>query len=248
MNIKKVASVVVCLGLLVSSIFFLSKLGLFKDDFVYAATVEATRVVIPARLPSQIIKFDVMAGDHIEKGQEIAKLDPTELQISLKQVNGKYERSLALYKNGHFPKSDLEVIQAEKEEIELKLRWCTVISTISGTVLAKYKECGEWVTQGTGLVSVADIRNVKAIFYIEHDKVAFVKVGDEVACYLPEMPGKTFCGKITVINSEPEFTPKNVQTRTERVRLVFGVRIDFINDEEILKPGMTVETQFEKFE
>jgi HlyD family secretion protein len=61
---------------------------------------------------------------------------------------------------------------------------------------------------------------------------------------LPEI-NKTFTGYIRTINDEAEFTPKNVQTRNERERLVYGVKIYFKNDENYtLKPGMTLEVQF----
>jgi HlyD family secretion protein len=61
--------------------------------------------------------------------------------------------------------------------------------------------------------------------------------------YLPELNSREFDGKIIKINEEAEFTPKNVQTRSERTRLVFGVKVSFFdsNAEEILKPGMTIE-------
>jgi HlyD family secretion protein len=61
--------------------------------------------------------------------------------------------------------------------------------------------------------------------------------------YLPELDNREFEGTIVKINDEAEFTPKNVQTRTERERLVFGVKVNFrdANAQEILKPGMTIE-------
>ncbi len=60
---------------------------------------------------------------------------------------------------------------------------------------------------------------------------------------LPEMPGRFFPGRIAMIRKEAEFTPKNVQTRNERARLVYGVKILFPNPEETLKPGMTIEVK-----
>ncbi|MDR0625154.1 MAG: efflux RND transporter periplasmic adaptor subunit [Holosporales bacterium] len=244
MNIKKMVGIIVLLILAGGGFFLAQRASFFDENFSYAGTLEATRIIVPTRLSSQITKFDVKAGDRLTKGQVIAKLDDSELKISFKKLNSRYERGLTLFKDGHFPKSDLEVLEAEKDDIELKLSWCSVKSPINGVVLAKYKEAGEWVTQGTGIVAIADTRNLWTIFYVEHDKIASLKLGMQVACVLPEMPGKKFRGQISVINSEPEFTPKNVQTRSERTRLVFGVRVDFENKEEILKPGMTIETQF----
>ncbi|MDR1907405.1 MAG: efflux RND transporter periplasmic adaptor subunit [Holosporales bacterium] len=247
MNIKKIFIASIGIGAVAFGAWYTKPwemLGGFNDELFYAGCLEATRVVIPSRLPSQIIKFDIKAGDRLKKGDLLAELDSAELQISLKKIKSKHERALTLYKAGNFSKSDLEAIQAEKDGVELKLRWCKVASSIDGVILAKYKELGEWVTQGTGLALIADIRNIKAFFYVEHDKVASLKVGADVVCSLPEVPGREFHGKIAVISSEPEFTPKNVQTRSERTRLVYKVQVDFLNEDEVLKPGMTIETLF----
>jgi HlyD family secretion protein len=244
-NIKKVFGTVIAIAAIAGGgTFLVQKCDVFEKNFAYAGTLEATRIIVPARLSSQITSFDVKAGDRLAKGQVIATLDDSDLKISLKKVGSKYTRSLTLFKGGHFSKTELEELEAEKEGIELQQLWCTIKAPLDSVVLAKYKEAGEWATQGMGIVSLADIRNIWAIFYVEHDKIAGLKLGDQVVCTLPEMPGKEFHGKISVINSEPEFTPKNVQTRTERTRRVCGIRVDFVNEEEILKPGMTIETQF----
>jgi HlyD family secretion protein len=228
----------------VGSWFVLNRAVFRKSELFYAGSLEATRIIIPSRLPSQIVEFDVKAGDRISKGSVVAKLDNADLLIALKKVKSKYDRALTLHKAGNFSKSDLETLQADKDDIELRLAWCNVRSPIDGVILAKYKERGEWVTQGTGLALIADIRNIKAFFYVEHDKIASLKIGKTIDCFLPEMQEHCFVGTVSVISSEPEFTPKNVQTRTERTRLVYKIQVDFDNEDEVLKPGMTIETLF----
>jgi HlyD family secretion protein len=241
---KRILIAVVFIFAAAGSWFVLKQKVFASVELFYAGSLEATRVVIPSRLPSQILEFDVKAGDRISKGSVVAKLDNANLLIELKKVKSKYDRALTLHKAGNYSKSDLETIQADKDEIELKLAWCNVKSPIDGVILAKYKECGEWVTQGTGLALIADIRNIKAFFYVEHDKIASLKIGEKVECSLPEMPDHRFVGTVSVISSEPEFTPKNVQTRSERTRLVYKIQVDFDNKDEVLKPGMTIETLF----
>jgi HlyD family secretion protein len=248
MNIKKVIVAVSLGGLAIFLGFFIKNSSFFEDEIFYAGTLEATRVVVPARLPSQIINLYIKSGDRVKKGQILAKLDDADLQIARKKASSRYERCLITYKSGGCTKTDLDASQAEKDDLELKTKeWCVIKSPIGGIVLTKYRECGEWVAPGSGIAAIADIINMKVIFYIEHDKVASLKVGDSIVCILPEMPDHRFCGKITIISSEPEFTPKNVQTRSERTRLVYGIQVDFENNDEILKPGMTIETQFKAF-
>jgi len=70
-----------------------------------------------------------------------------------------------------------------------------------------------------------------------------IKTGMEVKAYVPESNMREITGKIVKINDEAEFTPKNVQTRKERTRLVYGVKLEFSNTDNFLKPGMTVEAK-----
>ena len=93
------------------------------------------------------------------------------------------------------------------------------------------------------LVTVADLSEVWAMVYVPQPLLAKLSPGQSVEAILPELPGRTLQGKIARIREQAEFTPKNVQTRQERTRLVFGVKIVFPNPERILKPGMTVEVR-----
>ena len=125
----------------------------------------------------------------------------------------------------------------------LKVQWCTVKSPVSGRLLYSYREEGELVAPGTKLATVADLSEVWAYIYVPHDLLAKLKPGMEISGFLPEAGGKELPGRISVIYSEAEFTPKNVQTRKERTRLVFAVKVSFPNPDETLKPGMTIEVK-----
>ncbi len=127
------------------------------------------------------------------------------------------------------------------------LKWCDIRSPISGTIITKFKEEGEFVAPGVNIVSIANTENIWAYFYVEHNLINKLKIGDILKCYLPELPGKVFLGRIVKINEEAEFTPKNIQTREERTRLVYGIKVRFNNKDHILKSGMVLETSFEGY-
>ena len=129
----------------------------------------------------------------------------------------------------------------KKDEIETRFKWCEVTSPIKGTVLTTYFEPGEMVLPGAKLLTVGDLDEVHAYFYLPHDRIALLRMNQKVTAHLPEMDDKEFEGVVAYINPEAEFTPKNVQTRDERTRLVYAVKIRFANSEGILKPGMTLE-------
>lgn len=129
------------------------------------------------------------------------------------------------------------------DDAKVRVDWCTITSPITGNVLNRYHEPGELVMPGSKLFTLANIKDIWAYIYIPQPIVAKLKPGMVLNGYLPEMGDKLFKGKILKINDEAEFTPKNVQTRNERERLVFGVKVSFLgfNESEILKPGMTIE-------
>ncbi|MDR3179739.1 MAG: efflux RND transporter periplasmic adaptor subunit [Holosporaceae bacterium] len=216
-----------------------------SKKFMYAGTLEVTKIILSSRIASNIIYLGAEEGNVVKKGEVIVKLDDEIYQIASKQLNSDYERSLKLVKNGHIATEQHERIERSKKDNDLYLKWCEIKSPIDGVIMTKYREEGEFVSPGSNIVSIANLNDIWAYFYLEHDLVHRLKIGDTVQCHLPESPGKIFPGTIIKINEEAEFTPKNVQTKKERTRLVYGVKVKFNNDDQTLKPGMTLETSFD---
>jgi HlyD family secretion protein len=139
----------------------------------------------------------------------------------------------------------MDQVKNKKQDADVRLAWCSIQSPIQGTVLSRYHEPGEWVNPGTKLLTLANIRDIWTYIYVPQPEVSKLKVGMKLKGYLPELNRREFEGTIIKINDEAEFTPKNVQTQAERERLVFGVKVSFLgsNEQEILKPGMTIEVK-----
>jgi len=104
------------------------------------------------------------------------------------------------------------------------------------------------VNPGTKLLTLANTRDIWTFIYVPQPAVSRIHVGMKLKGRLPELNDREFDGTVVKINDEAEFTPKNVQTRSERERLVFGVKISFLgaNENEVLKPGMTIEVALPK--
>jgi HlyD family secretion protein len=96
-------------------------------------------------------------------------------------------------------------------------------------------------------MAMGDLANdVWAYVYVDQPLLVQLSLGQEVTGILPELNDKPIPGKIIHIKGEAEFTPKNVQTRKERTRLVYGIKVKFDNTEMLLKPGMPIEVRFDK--
>lgn len=239
MDKKKLLPIIAILVILALAYFVKTKF--FQKEFSYAGTVEVTKVDIPARVSSVIDKFPVKEGQGVQQGQIVVRLACEDIKIAYNLAKSSYDRSWRLYQGGGMAPEAFDQVKNKKDEIELRQRWCEVSSPLKGTVLTTYFEPGEMVSAGAKLLTVGNLEEVFVYFYLSHDEVARLKLGQKVKAVLPEWDNKEFSGVISFINPEAEFTPKNVQTRDERTRLVYGVKVSFENPEEILKPGMTLE-------
>lgn len=132
-------------------------------------------------------------------------------------------------------------LQQAKEALalaETRREYSTVASPLDGLVLSENVEAGEYVSAGTPIVTVARLDTVWVRAYIDETDLGRVQVGQQVRVTTDTYPGKEYAGRISFIASSAEFTPKNVQTQKERVKLVYRIKIDISNPNLELKPGM----------
>jgi len=114
----------------------------------------------------------------------------------------------------------------------------TITAPISGTVTHKPVEVGELVGRGTTVATLSKLDTVYLMIYISEGTLGRVKLGQHAEVRIDTYPDRVFPGKVVYISPMAEFTPKNVQTKEDRVKLVFGVKIEMENPEGTLKPGM----------
>lgn len=141
---------------------------------------------------------------------------------------------------------ELEVLQIQKETTEDLLRRCTVKSPAGGTVLETYMEQGELATPGKALFKMASLDELTLKVYVSGAQLPNIKIGQEVQVYIdkPATETQPLTGKIIWISSEAEFTPKIIQTKEERVKLVYAVKVAVKND-GTLKIGMPGEVSWQ---
>lgn len=128
---------------------------------------------------------------------------------------------------------------------DTRLGYAEIHAPISGVVLADHVESGEYVMPGTPVVTIGDLEHVWLRAFIDESDLGRVKTGQSVRVYTDSFPEKPYPGRISFISSESEFTPKNIQTEKERVKLVYRIKIDIANPEMELKPGMPADAVIE---
>ena len=214
--------------------------------FAYSGVVEAVEVDVPSRLSDTITQINVQEGSPVKKGEVLARLDCRDTRLKAEIAAKEFKRAETLLKTTAGSRENYDLKKHQNDQAALYATWCDIASPLTGKVLYRYYEPGEFVAAGRKILTVADLSEVDVWVYVEHDLLARLQAGQKVKGFLPET-GQTFEGIILAINDEAEFTPKNVQTRRERERLVYGVKTRFQNDNtHTLKSGMTLEVSFEE--
>ena len=130
--------------------------------------------------------------------------------------------------------------EAEKavELAQLNLDRCRLFAPIQGRILLKSREVGETVAAGTPIVTIGDLSRPWLNLYVNERDLGRIGLGMKAQVMIDSFPQQPFEGKVTFIAQKSEFTPKNIQTQDERVKLVYRVKIELDNRDQALKPGM----------
>jgi len=179
--------------------------------------------------------------------------DGAATQKQIDDINGELEvveRSITATKTGMQTTnkgllSELKPLKAQLELIEDRLLKCMIKSPIDGTVLIKYVENGEFAAAGKPIFKVSNIDDIYLRAYVSGSQLAEVVIGRDVKVLIDKNEDEfhEYKGKITWISSKSEFTPKIIQTKEERVNMVYAIKVLVENDGKI-KIGMPGELKF----
>jgi HlyD family secretion protein len=160
------------------------------------------------------------------------------------------EEQLRLVRNGP-SRERIDQARAQLAQAEAALRSTgvllgnlTLTAPFDGLVTVRHREPGEIVAAGSPVLTLINPRDRWVRIYIKEDRVGAVHLGSRAAISSDTYPGKTYPGEIAYIASEAEFTPKNVQTTEERVKLVYAVKVRILRDPTYeLKPGLPADVR-----
>jgi HlyD family secretion protein len=127
---------------------------------------------------------------------------------------------------------------AAADLLEKTIADCTILAPAGGIVTHKAVEPVELVTPGATIVTLAELDSVYVMIYVTENELGRVRLDGPAEIKIDSFPDKVFEGTVKYISPEAEFTPKNIQTKQDRVKLVFGVKVEIENREGLLKPGL----------
>lgn len=158
------------------------------------------------------------------KVAEAGRQEVEKMRLDLKALNAQWEQARSL----------LAVAEDDFEE-------CCLFAPFDGFVTVKDIEEGEYVQPGTPVITLARLDHVWVKTYVPETQMGRVQLGQAADVYTDSFPGKAYVGTVTYISPEAEFTPKNVQTKEERVKLVYRIKVSLENPNQELKAGMPVD-------
>ncbi len=140
--------------------------------------------------------------------------------------------------------AQLHQAQAALALVEAQGGQLVLVSPITGTVATRSAQVGETAAPGVPILTLIRLDPVTLILYIPENRIGEVRIGQKVEVTVDSFPGRVFTGTVATIGTKAEFTPRNVQTREERVNLVFAVKVVIPNPDRALKPGMPADAVF----
>jgi len=140
-------------------------------------------------------------------------------------------------------RAEIARVKANLALIDSQLADTIAVSPVDGVVLVKAADVGEVLAAGTTVVTVGDIDHPWLRAYINETDLGRVKLGAKARITTDSYPGKVYEGRISFIASEAEFTPKQIQTQEERVKLVYRIKIDMANPRHELKSNMPADAE-----
>lgn len=128
--------------------------------------------------------------------------------------------------------------KADVKRAELAVAECTLSAPRDGTITARLLEPGAVVGPGTRVLTLVDTSTARVIFFLPNAELGRAKIGAPALVHVDAYPDRTFEGTVRRIAAEAEFTPRNVQTREDRDRLVYAVEVHVENEDGSLRAGM----------
>jgi len=212
------------------------------DDTLYSAQLDQARAARKAAASQQAVLDANLAllDQNLGRARRLYNADAAprsardDLRLRRKTVLAQKD---AL--DARIGQADAAVALAEKQ-----LGYVEVTAPVSGVAVKVHAERGELAFPGSALVTIADLSRMEVRIYVPEPMLGKINLGDAVEIRTDSFPDRRIPAKVSYIAEEAEFTPKNVQTKEERVRLVYAVKVVAQNPDGVLKIGMPVDAEF----
>lgn len=213
------------------------------------------QVIKQAKISTEKIENDLKTFGPLVESGAISRKEYDDLQIARQMAEAKHaeakQQYIKMIKGARPEEIEAALALVEQAEatvnvIKQKITYCEIEAPASGTVMYKLAEPGEAAAPGLPLGIIADFSRVKVKGYVSEKELGHVKIGGAVYVYIDSHPQKPIKAKVTHVACEAEFTPKNIQTKEERVKTVYEIEVSADNPDGKLKSGMPADIVIRK--
>ena len=182
--------------------------------------------------------YDLQAITKKQYDEAETRFTVTKSQLTAAEQSFNKIKNLARTEEKEQAKANLDKSSAAVLLIKKSIKDCYVTSPLNGVIAKRFNEKGEYIAPLGSLFKISNQDDIEIKIYISETDLGKVKIGQEAKISVDSYKDKTYNGKVIYISPEAEFTPKNIQTKDERTKLVYAVKIKVKNENGELKNGM----------
>lgn len=232
---------------------YLSKLNLHRGFLEVSGRIEGYEYHAGTKVSGKVAEMFIEEGSKVKKGDPIGKIYSKQIETALEEAKARLvlaEKEYGHYKTlasrdavakirGDQAEENYRVAQEGFNRANADLDDTLILSPVDGVVVAQIVRPGEVVGQGTPLVTIINMDDLFLKIFLSTEFAGKVNLGDEARIFPDSMPKDGFNAYVNKVAEKAEFTPKNVETKSQRAKLVFELKLKVKeNTDYKLKPGM----------
>jgi HlyD family secretion protein len=213
-----------------------------------SGTIEAQQIAVTPQMAGRIITAPNQEGIAVKTGDVLYELDPSVIKLQIASLDTAIKAALANYNHvkgdSSSTKADKQAAKTQweqavlaKQMAEVQLTYATIHAPMDGTLTNIAQKAGENAVPGTTLAMMSQVQSLTVTIYVPETQIGQVKMGQS-GTITTDSTTKQYNGRVTFIASQAEFTPSSVETKDQRTKLVFQVKLNITDADAQLKPGM----------
>ena len=213
-----------------------------------SGTIEAQQIAITPQIAGRIVSAPAEQGVAVKAGRVLYRLDPSLIKLQIQSLQTVIDAAASNYRHVRLDSSsshaDRQAALAQYQQAQLaqkmaqiQLGYTTIKSPANGILSNIAQNAGENAVPGTTMAMLSEVQSLTVTIYVPENQIGQVKMG-QAGALTTDSTTKTYSAKVTYISSQAEFTPASIETKDQRVKLVYQVKLDITDADANLKPGM----------
>ncbi len=216
-------------------------------------TIEANEVLVSPRVAGRIEYSPPEEGVEVTAGAVLFRLDNDTIRLQYRQAAAGVRAAKAAYDQAvddheswatrQAAKAKLDQARYARDMARLQIDYTVITAPATATILSVAADAGENAVPGATLAVLGRLDDLYVSVFVGEEQIGQVKPGDQATVRV-DSSDEDFAGTVSFIASEPQFTPATVETKDQRTKLVYEVRLDVTDPSGVLKPGMPADVHF----